>query len=58
MNTKAILVALAALAMNAGALAHGNEEHAGAARKYDASKVEDRRLGARATPPRQLAPFG
>lgn len=50
MNTKAILVALAALAMNAGALAHGNEEHAGGARKYDASKVEDTAFGREGDP--------
>lgn len=50
MNTKAILVALAALAMNAGALAHGNDGHAGAARKYDASKVEDTAFGREGDP--------
>lgn len=50
MSTKAILVALAALAMNAGALAHGNEKHAGAARTYDASKVEDTAFGREGDP--------
>mgnify|MGYP003576373841 CR=1 FL=1 len=50
MKTNATVVALAALALNVGALAHGNEEHAGAARKYDASKVEDTAFGREGDP--------
>lgn len=50
MKTNATLVALAALALNVGALAHGNEEHAGTARKYDASKVEDTAFGREGDP--------
>lgn len=50
MKTKAILTAVAALAIAAGAVAHGNEEHAGAARKYDASKVEDTAFGREGDP--------
>lgn len=50
MKTKAILAALAALAMTAAAFAHGSDEHAGAARKYDASKVEDTAFGREGDP--------
>jgi len=45
MKTEAILVAFAALTCHVGAFAHGNEGHPGAARPYDAAKVEDTSFG-------------
>lgn len=45
MATHARLVALAALTAALGALAHGNDEHAGANRRHEASPVVDTPFG-------------
>ena len=50
MNTKAAILAIAALAMTSGAFAHGNDDHGSKARKYDASKVEDTAFGREGDP--------
>ena len=50
MNAKAAVLAVAALVMTSGALAHGNEEQAATPRKFEASKVEETRFGREGDP--------
>lgn len=50
MKRRAILVAFAAMAATAGALAHSNDKHGGAARKYDATRVDDTAFGREGDP--------
>lgn len=50
MKTKAVVVALAALAMTSGAWAHGEKDHDARPRKFDASRVEDTAFGREGDP--------
>lgn len=50
MNIKPFLLAVAALVMTSGVLAHSNEDHAAKPRKFDASKVEDTAFGREGDP--------
>ncbi len=50
MNIKPLLLAVAALVMSSGVLAHSNEDHAAKPRKFDASKVEDTAFGREGDP--------
>jgi uncharacterized cupredoxin-like copper-binding protein len=45
MKTKATILAIAALAMTSGAIAHGNQDPAAKPRKFDPGKVEDTLFG-------------
>jgi uncharacterized cupredoxin-like copper-binding protein len=45
MNIKYLSLAIAALAMTSGVLAHSNDGHAAKPKKFDASKVEDTTFG-------------
>jgi uncharacterized cupredoxin-like copper-binding protein len=50
MNIKPFLLAVAALVMSTGVLAHSNEDHAAKPRKFDAGKVEDTAFGREGDP--------
>lgn len=50
MKTRIAIFSLTALLANAGAFAHGNEDHAAKPRKFDASKVEDTAFGREGDP--------
>lgn len=50
MNTRITLLGLTALLAGAGALAHGNEDHASKPRKFDAARVQDTAFGREGDP--------
>lgn len=50
MNIKSISLAIAALVMTSGVLAHSNEDHTAKPKKFDASKVEDTTFGREGDP--------
>jgi uncharacterized cupredoxin-like copper-binding protein len=50
MKTKAVAVALAALATTSGAWAHGDKDHDAKLEKFDGSKVEDTAFGREGDP--------
>jgi uncharacterized cupredoxin-like copper-binding protein len=50
MNIKPFLLAVAALVMSTGVLAHSNEDHAAKPRKFDAGNVEDTAFGREGDP--------
>ncbi|MEF7612346.1 cupredoxin family protein [Aquincola sp. MAHUQ-54] len=52
MSMKSAALATAAFVLASGALAHGNEGHAGNPRKFDASRVEDTAFGREGDPAR------
>lgn len=50
MNTRIAILSATALLACAGAFAHGSEDHASKARKFDAAKVEDTAFGREGDP--------
>lgn len=50
MKTRITILGLSALLASAGAVAHGNEDHAAKPRKFDAAKVEDTTFGREGDP--------
>jgi len=50
MNTRAAILAVAALVMTSGVLAHDKDDQSAKPRKYDASKVEDTAFGREGDP--------
>jgi uncharacterized cupredoxin-like copper-binding protein len=50
MNIKSISLAIAALVLTSGVLAHSNEDHTAKPKKFDASKIEDTTFGREGDP--------